>query len=204
METEHLQGYVWPKADTECRKVIFNTQSDLMDAIARTTHREVAVQAGGNCGVWAVALASHFGTVYTFEPDHGNFDCLVRNCPNTNIVKIQAALGDHGEPPMSLKGRPENCGAHYVGDRGPLPVLALDALNLPSCALLYLDVEGYEWRALAGAAETIRRCRPVIAIENKGLSEKYGKTADEVEAFAVSLGYRVVARPNRDLILVPA
>jgi FkbM family methyltransferase len=201
---DDLQGFLWPKADTECRKVIFDTQADLMAAIQHVRQRRVAVQAGGNCGIWPKTLANHFPTVYTFEPDPTNFFCLVRNCPEGNVIKINAALGDHGEAPMALAVRPENCGAHFVDEDGALPVLALDAFNLPVCDLLYLDTEGYEWRILSGAVETIQRCRPVIAIENKGLSEKYGKTADEVEAFAVSLGYRVVDRPNRDVILVPA
>ncbi len=43
-------------------------------------------------------------------------------------------------------------------------VIPLDSLDL-SPDLLQLDVEGFEYEALLGATNTIKRCRPVIQIE---------------------------------------
>jgi hypothetical protein len=41
----------------------------------------------------------------------------------------------------------------------------IDDLNLPSCDLIHLDVEGYEAAALQGAIETIKKFKPVVIIE---------------------------------------
>jgi hypothetical protein len=46
-------------------------------------------------------------------------------------------------------------------------VVTLDALGLPECAIIKIDVEGMEPQVLSGGAETIERCRPVIYFEAK-------------------------------------
>jgi len=48
----------------------------------------------------------------------------------------------------------------------PVPVMTVDSLRLPACQMLKIDVEGMEGEVIAGADETIRRCRPVIYVEN--------------------------------------
>jgi hypothetical protein len=45
---------------------------------------------------------------------------------------------------------------------------------------------------------------PVLALDDKGLSERYGYSKGKVvEHLKNSFGYEVVARPNRDVIMVP-
>ncbi|MEO8531020.1 MAG: FkbM family methyltransferase [Deltaproteobacteria bacterium] len=69
-------------------------------------------------------------------------------------------------------------------------------------ALHCLDIEGAEMPALLGAKELIERCLPVIQIEDKGLSRKFGYEKGDAEAWlAMEFGYVVRARPGRDVIL---
>ena len=55
-------------------------------------------------------------------------------------------------------------------------------------SILQLDVEGFEMQALSGALQTIRRCTPILILENLDDSDLF-----ESEWFAkniLSLGYR--------------
>ena len=49
--------------------------------------------------------------------------------------------------------------------RYQVPVLALDALGLADVTAIKLDAEGAEEEVLRGAADTLRRCRPVLSVE---------------------------------------
>lgn len=201
-EIEHKGGLWWPSKDIECRPSVEGTVDDLRVILAAVRHRRVAVQAGGNVGVWPKALAKEFNAVYTFEPDWLNFRCLSLNVTEPNVVKLQAALGfERGL--IDLARDPANCGAHYVDGKGMVPTLRIDDLGLEACDLIALDVEGYELNALRGAHDTIRKFRPVIVCEDKGLSEKYGSKQGEIETYLnAAHGYRIAARVHRDIVFV--
>lgn len=196
------RGYVWPINDVGCAQVVFDFVG-LETACQHCKTFDVAVQAGGNCGVWPVALSKKFKSVYTFEPDPTNFFCLGINTPQPNIFKFNAALGDNrGCVDMALYEH--NTGAHYVAGPGPIPVLRIDDLGLSSCGLIYLDVEGYEFDALRGGLNTIKTFRPVIGIEDKGMSDKFGYKKGDIEHWLVNVyNYQVVSRPRRDVIFAP-
>jgi FkbM family methyltransferase len=205
----------WPAEDTECWPVVFEWSPDLeivygiMQRIGKS-FRSV-VQAGGNMGVWPWLLSQRFSQVYTFEPDPRCFKHLVRNCcDRPNILYYQAALGDeHLHVSIkNLPGEETNLGAQYVEgadhtlDR--IPTLMIDDFALYNVDLIYLDIEGYEYFALHGGIQTIGQCKPVIVVEDKGLSEKFGTKKGEIEDWlAKQFGYSVAARPHRDVILVP-
>ncbi|OAN68898.1 hypothetical protein A8B82_22900 [Sulfitobacter sp. EhC04] len=194
-----LNGFKWPDGDVHCRKVVFSSVIDMEPALRLTDGRAVAVQAGGNCGVWPAWLAERFERVFTFEPDQTNFDCLVQNVPE-NVTAYRAALGSkRGRVGMCLDTR--NIGAHFIDGKGSIPVKTIDSLKLKACDYLCLDVEGYEMPALIGSIQTINVHRPVIQIEDKGLSERYGYQRGEAIDWLKMLGYRVRHRVARDVIL---
>lgn len=196
-----MNGFRWPTRDTECRKVVFSETAKLDKALKYTDKRGVCVQAGGNCGVFPKHLSPLFRTIYTFEPQPENFHCLACNVPESNVVKIQAALGEqHGMIHLELSEHEKtNYGAFYMRDGGDIPVLLVDDLYLDACDLLVLDIEGAELQALRGAAHAIRKFRPVILLEEKGLSSRYGERP--VERWCSEQGYQVVERLPRDIIL---
>ncbi len=177
--------------------------------IARVRQHRVAVQAGGNLGVYPKRLAERFDTVYCFEPDAESFAALAVNAPAANIVRFQAALGaKHELVGLSAvrrdgSGRPSHPGLTHVSGPGVVPTLCIDDLNLPVCDLICLDVEGYELFALQGAVETLRRCRPVIACEiNKNLAH-VGHSAADLVNLLTSVGYVCADQQGSDVVFEP-
>jgi FkbM family methyltransferase len=68
-------------------------------------------------------------------------------------------------------------------------VIPIDQLNLADLTHAKLDAEGFEYEVLAGARQTLSRCRPVLSLE---LEERHrlGSTW-AVPAFLDGLGYEV-------------
>lgn len=158
------------------------------------------MQAGGHCGVWANRLARSFTVVWTIEPDLENYLCMARNLV-PNVQPIWAALGDKPGGGVGLERRPENSGAHFINGEGRIGVITIDELELEACDLIVLDIEGMEPLALHGAKETIERFKPVLMVEDKGLSDRYGFPVGWSDCWP---GYGVEKRVKRDVILVHA
>lgn len=209
------RGMLWPAFDVKCSRVIFNMADDLDEvmkylqpnASRRPTgpQRRVCIQAGGNCGVWPIKLSSLFDTVYTAEPDPQNFTALAFNTAHLpNVVRLQAAFGFERDKVKTALDDHEldNCGAYYLERGGYVPTIRIDDLNAHGVDLIYLDIEGFERIALEGADNTIRRCRPLIVIEDKGLSERYGSKQGDCEKWLEkTFDYVVLKRVHRDVIL---
>lgn len=208
----------WPDADRECRAVVFDWSADLNATYEALDHCErdnaeavegpcyrSCVQAGGNMGVWPWLLSKNFLNVYTFEPDPICFKYLCRNVPEHHVHKFQAALGNkRGQ--VALDYVDYNLGAQYIATQRPgtIPVLRIDDLSLTDCDLIYLDIEGFELNALYGGYNTIKNCLPVIVVEDKGLSDKYGSPQGQIERWLWhEFKYEVHRRVHRDVILVP-
>lgn len=197
--------WLWPEADHCCRKVVFDTTNDLQQSYIWCRRFDTVVQAGGNMGVWPWVLAQRFRQVYTFEADPRCFPYLVKNLEGVkNVVAQHVALMDRaGE--VTIANDPKevnNLGAQYVVPMaGGVKAITIDSLDLEACDLIYLDIEGAEFSALQGAIETIEEFKPVIAVEDKGLSRRFGTQQGHIEKWLAAFGYRVVARPHRDVIL---
>lgn len=198
-----VEGVYWPSEDRMSRQYVLGTLSDIDHILSFVTNHHVAIQAGGHVGLWPKEFSKYFNAVYTFEPDNINFQCLARNCKESNIIKFQAALGDSSQF-ISLDINPRNAGAHSVGQGGIIPTIRIDDLHLEECDLIQLDIEGYELKALKGAEKTIKKFKPVIVVEDKGLSEKYGVLKGEIEKWLGQLGYKIASRIHRDLIFIKA
>jgi FkbM family methyltransferase len=203
-EITQRDGIWWPKYDVGAHGAKF--QIDALDAVyPYVVDWSVAVQAGGNVGLWPKRLANRFEAVYTFEPVEENWACLVRNCTEPNVFPFRAALGLSAPPVGLTTPYAENCGAYFVDGSGQTPVLEIDQLNLTRCGLIALDIEGYERRALLGAHRTIERCRPAVLIESKEkCSTRYGEDPGQAFALLMSLNYLAVAKIHRDVVFCPA
>lgn len=152
--------------------------------------RRMAVQAGGNVGLWPRRLAKSFASVATFEPDLLSRLCLMKNAPSNVTILPQALGSERGL--CAMKHR--SLGSHRIVEGRDVQVIPLDALGFVDVDLIAFDLEGYELHALKGAEETIKRWSPMIQCEVRGDEEKYGYTERDVHEFLGGLGYREVSR----------
>lgn len=134
------------------------------------------VEAGANIGTHTLALArlvGPAGRVWAFEPQKLVYQMLCANLALgeiENVEPLHAAAGAFGGMiaiPRVGYGAAANFGGVAVGaGEDKVPVMTVDALDLPHCKLIKIDVEGHEVDVLKGAEQTIRRLRPCLFIED--------------------------------------
>lgn len=182
-----LGGRWWPDYDHAAARhlaYLVDRVGDTDRAISLAARRQTCVQAGGHAGVWPLRLAEIFDTVLTFEPQPVLFRCLALNVAETgNILPQEAALSDRaGAAMMRPKGNPA---AWRIDPEGSVAVrtMAIDDLELDGCDAIFLDIEGHEPEALAGAARTIARYSPVIQVE------ELPRSRDRIRSILAGFGY---------------
>jgi FkbM family methyltransferase len=129
---------------------------------------DVVIDAGANLGVFSIFIAKKYpqSTIYAFEPTPAVFQALEKNTePYPNIKVFNCALGDKdGEASLVEIDTINDGGANYIGEEGTsIEMKKIDSLNIV-CNFLKMDVEGYEANILRGAAETIKRYKPIVAM----------------------------------------
>lgn len=159
--------------------------------------RDVVITAGANQGMYVRFLAKKFGQVYAFEPDPLNFHCMSVNNQRDNVIKMNCALGSKAGWCMVQRNGFNNTGTWSVNEenKGHIPVMTIDSLNFETVDLIQLDTEGYEEKALLGALETLRRCRPVVILEN-------GQTPG-LQTLLNGMDYKEVDQSVADKVFVP-
>jgi FkbM family methyltransferase len=194
-------GWAVPEKDEHCIQAVLREVCDLGASLDLCKQFRTAIQAGGNVGVYPMALAQKFQRVYTVEPDAANYEALAINTINQPKVMIRwAAFGkDHGKAAID-QIYPDNIGAHQIKEGAEFDVLPIDSLGVTDCDLLQLDVEGSEHQTILGAIATIEASWPVITLELKGHGERYGYTDDDTINLLASMGYKIADRVNRDVI----
>jgi FkbM family methyltransferase len=140
---------------------------------------DVVCDIGANIGAQTAFFAHCVprGAVYAFEPVRANYQLLMTNITLNEFANavplhgaVGAAPGRIRVPGIDLRV-PANFGSIILDSAGSsdgedVPLFALDALDLPRCALVKIDVEGMESEVLRGATATLERCKPVIFVEN--------------------------------------
>lgn len=182
-----------------------------------------AVDLGAHIGIFSRHFAKVFDQVVSFEPTLATRECLEKNVP-ANVRIIPFACGDR-EGTVLFRRHIKNSGGSEVvlGDResmstaGIAPaklklrfedctagMITLDSLKLDGVGLIKIDVQGCEPLVLRGGEDTIRRCRPVVLIEEKPLGGEAGSSAhiEASQSLLGELGYRAKERIGADRIYV--
>lgn len=155
----------------------------------------VVVDGGAFIGDHTVPYAETVGPtgqVWAFECGRSALECLrVNTAPFPQVRIVTAALADTtGAVRMQQNWLSESCNA--ISPRPVtegIPAVPLDAFTFDRLDYVKLDVEGYELRALRGAARTLAQHHPVLVVESGRQLERYGDSHGELVAFLVELGY---------------
>lgn len=138
--------------------------------------RGTVIDGGAFVGSWTVLLAPEFKRVICFEPVPENFACLARNIDRlTNVEIHQKALTEvsgplafrFAESRKAYSWQVTKLGEADADPKHELMGQSIDDLNLDSCDLIKLDLEGHELAAVKGALNTINKFKPAIILESK-------------------------------------
>ena len=199
------QGEYWFPADSELRYLAVMLAEQALDNYRGVQPGDVVLDCGANVGAFTrTALKRGSRLVVAIEPGPENVECLRRTFAGEIaawrvIVKPVGVWDSNGMlrlgvvPTISM-------GDSFVlhGGSGPaIPVTTVDALvrelELHSADFIKMDIEGSEKNALRGAAESLRRFKPRMAISGYHLPEDPFAIPRLVlslnPAYAVGFGY---------------
>jgi FkbM family methyltransferase len=152
-------------------------------SIGLCAKRRTALDIGANVGLWSRDLVDNFAKVVAFEPVAVFRECLEKNVTGANFFISPLALGDH-DTQATMIITEGNSGHSHLDPKslgtGDVQVVKLDNLNMEDVDYIKIDCEGYEYRVLQGAEQTVKRCRPIMVIEQKphdAYSKDYGQFA---------------------------
>jgi FkbM family methyltransferase len=141
---------------------------------------DIVIDAGANIGAFSVPMARRVapdGWVLAVEPQRLVHQALCANVAANGLANVVAhwcglgtAPGVAVVPPLdhSQENNYGGVGLRAGGAGERVPVVSIDSLDLPGCALIKVDVEGMELDVLRGAARTIHQHQPRLFVENNG------------------------------------
>lgn len=183
----------------------------LRAALEQCKQFRTAVDVGAHCGLWSMQLVKRFQLVHAFEPVEDHRACYKKNLGLSDggvegmyqAVLHACALGDH-EDKIKITTAPTSSGDSRVDGSGDIPMHTLDSFALQDVDFIKIDTEGYELYVVKGAEETIKRCRPVIIVEQKGHGMKFfGFRKEEAAELLESWGYKRIINLSGDIVMVP-
>ncbi len=161
------------------RKLTGEVEYDAYDlaAAAGRVKGGVVLDCGSNIGLFArAALRAGAARVICFEPTPLTLEALRRNLAGAitdgRAVIVPAAIaGSPGTTQFELiEG---DCGSNRIGASGKRPAITVDVKSVDSYVaesgldrldFIKMDIEGAETEALGGAAQTLRRFTPIVAV----------------------------------------
>ncbi|MEU6022570.1 FkbM family methyltransferase [Micromonospora sp. NPDC048871] len=159
-----------------------------------------AVDVGAWYGPWTARLLRRAARVVAVEPTTALAGQLRTAFPRVEVV--EAAVSDHeGTATLYLPEGGAIVGTSSLEDPtqgAPVPVrrITLDSLGLTEVRFIKIDIEGHELPALRGAAETVKRDRPVLLIE----VEERIQPVEPLLELLTGWGYRGYVLPGREWV----
>lgn len=170
---------------------------------------QTALDIGANIGTLTLPLARRLGArgrLIAVEPHPALSQLLRTNLAINQLDHAEIVAAAMGAAPGRMTapaldfGQKGNFGQVELrpfDGGGQIETRTVDGLDLPSCQLIKIDVEGMELDVLNGAAATIARHRPLLYVEN----DRRARSPALIDAL-LSLDYRLFwDRPplyNRD------
>lgn len=171
--------------------------SEAYENILKLTDNEIYMDLGafnGDTVLQFLQFAPIYKKIYAAEPDVKNFSKLLKNTAEVkNIECINCCICDKtGEITFSSHGGRNGT----VDDRGvSVKCETVDSIiGNNDVTYIKFDIEGFELKALDGAAETIKRCKPKMLISCYHRSEDIFTLP--LKALSIRDDYKVYIRHN--------
>jgi FkbM family methyltransferase len=157
--------------------------------------RRRAVDAGAHVGLWSYWMAGDFQKLEAFEPIKEHQECWTCNMMGRRGQATLHKMGLGAKPGMASFSADEiSSGSTFLDPKketDKVLIGTLDGFKWEDVDFLKIDVEGTELDVIQGGLETIRRCRPLIVVEQKGNEvTHYGRKRNEAVAFLTKLGMK--------------
>lgn len=158
---------------------------------------DIVLDIGAYIGTHAVFFAQKVapnGLVYAIEPQRFSFNLLCTNVALNNLLnviclnKFATDTTKKIKVPLLDPDIEQNFGGLHIEELNqgePVDTLIIDSLKLPRLRLIKIDVEDGEEKVLEGAKNTIKRCKPVLYVENNTV-----EGSDKIISQILKLDYR--------------
>ncbi|MEN6622550.1 MAG: FkbM family methyltransferase [Smithella sp.] len=157
------------------------------------------IDVGANIGMFTLLFGKlTSGTVWAIEASQENYAMLQQNVDavfpdNKQLVTINAYISNKseratGEIHYLWTGR-----GSVLRNTGEFDFVTLDDLIGDSAHvdLIKIDIDGYDFEAVQGAVQIIKKCKPIVVIELVAEAlNLHGHTTQQVADFMLSLNYR--------------
>ena len=160
------------------------------------------IDVGSNSGFYSVMFATRnlASRIVAFEPDPGNYARLLSNltlnglCPRVDARRLalgdvesdvslyEGAMWNRGESSIALPDQTPKLVTHLVQQARFDSLFALSDERI----IIKIDVEGYEFEAIAGMEQTLRRNACYVQVE------LYSERLHELQHLLAGLGYSFV------------
>lgn len=204
------------------KSITQNHHDDLIPLISPLIARDaIVIDVGAHAGQYARLFArlARDGHVHAFEPAsyaRSILELAVKLRGVRNVTVRNYALGDNeGElrmaTPLKRKGKSYGYGLTHVDPDASGPDVAVEAVrattldrfvaeeHIARVNFIKCDIEGWEGRFIAGAADTLARFHPALLLElNAEHLKRGGDSGESVFAQLMALGYRAgIVRGDR-------
>ncbi|MDP9863640.1 MULTISPECIES: FkbM family methyltransferase [Streptosporangium] len=170
----------------------------IIERVCSPTANTVDIGAGGGDILAHLLRAAPRGRHFAVEPLPELADRLDREFPGVTVVRAAASDRTGRDGFVHVLSNPGYSGLRrrpYDRENETLEDIVVDTVRLDEVVpadvrvdLIKIDVEGGEVVALRGAAELLRRCRPVVVFEHGGdrTMREYGTTSADLWALLVT------------------
>jgi len=207
-----------PDSHDAGRMIYFNTEIDPQEmAFLRRYLRpgDNVIDAGANVGIYTVFCAALIGDgrILAFEPDPTNGDRLRENITLNrlnNVTVRQSAISDYIGTADFTQGADSGNALYSLKtyDRPPqtVEITTLDKeIGADTYQLCKMDVEGAEWAAFKGTAESLARNNPPVWLVelSERITARAGGSVQGIEEWLKERGYSLWRYAPKDNELIP-